>query len=300
MQADAMTILRQVGDQLDEDLYPQVHDGGIVQPGDVTLSCSNQGKEKSSVASRQRRPSARPWQGPPGRQRQAFRFRSSRAATPVVCADIQKKYEAELDAVLEAYPDTNIWHRAEGMWLLTESILLHGLGKKATFLISIPYFQKFTVKSWGFWITPISFEWIGPRHTNYPDGSICAFEPQDKTWMNGDSIVTLLDLYSLWALRHLYLEIYGRWPGYQSIPYPYERLTEICDNEYCGCAHSNRLYVDCCKRHDLARDKTTDALDFLKKSGGLRNPPKEILEFIRYRKFIGDKEQPPNIINFLL
>jgi hypothetical protein len=295
MQAEAMAILLEVGAQLDHDRYPRIHDGGIVQPGDVTVSCSTRGEEKNHVASRQRRSATGPWQRPPGRQRQAYRPRPTGGATPVVCSGLQKRYEAELNAVQEVYPDTKCWRQFEEMWLLTESTLLHGLGKKATFLTMIPYIKKFPIKSWGFWTTPIYIEWIGPRHTNFPDGSICAFEPRDKTWVSGDSIIKLLDLYSLWAFRHLYLEIFGRWPGYQSVPHPYERLRELRDDEYCGCAHSDRMYADCCKKHDLARDRTADALDFLLNftNRGLRTPPKEFLKFIRHR------EKPPPIINFL-
>ncbi len=289
-----MTILREVGAQLDHDCYPRIHDGGVVLPA-AAVSCSTRSKEKTNVTSRQRRSTTRPWQGPSGRQRQAYRPRPARGATPVVCSGLQKQYEAELDAVQEAYPDTECWHEIEGMWLLTESTLLHGLGKKATFLTMLPYNKKFAVKSWCFWTTPIFVDWIGPRHTNFPDGSICAFEPRDKTWISGDSIVKLLDLYSLWAFRHLHLEICGRWPGYQSVRHPYERLTELRDDEHCGCAHSDRMYADCCKKRDLARDKTADARDFLLNitEGGLREPPKDILKFIRHR------EEPPPIINFL-
>lgn len=295
VQTGILKTLREIGTQLDQNQFPRVHNGGVVMPSETTVSPSTLGKEKSNASSRQRRSATRPWQGAPGWQRQAYRPRPTRGATPDVCTSLQKQYEAELDAVQEAYPDTKCWHQTEGMWLLTDSILLHGLGKKATFLTMIPYIKKFTVKGWGFWTTPIYNEWIGPRHTNFPDGSICAFEPRDETWINGDSIVKLLDLYSLWALRHQHLEILGRWPGYQSVPHPYERLTELRDNEYCGCANSDRMYVDCCKKHDLARDQTADALDFLLNlpNCGLRTPPKDFLRLIRHR------EEPPPIINFL-
>ena len=302
VQTEIIKILQEIGTQLDQHQFPTVYNGGVVMPSETTVSPSTMGQEKSNDTSRQRRPAARPWQGAPGWQRQAYRPRPTRGATPVVCSGLQKKYEAELDAVRKAYPGTECWHQAEGMWLLTDSILLVGLGKKATFLTMIPYIKKFAAKGWGFWTTPIYNEWIGPRHTNFPDGSICAFEPRDETWTSGDSIVTLLDLYSLWALRHLHLEIFGRWPGHQSVPYPYERLTEFRDNEHCGCGNSDRLYVDCCKKHDLARDQKADALEFLLNfsNGGLRTPPKDILKFIHLLKFIHHREEPPPIINFLL
>lgn len=299
LQKESLTTLREIGEQLDQNQFPIVHNGGIVLPSETSVLCSTLGKEKTNVRQRQRRSATRPWQGPAGRQRQAVRRGPPRDAASVVGADLQKQYEAQLSAFLEAYPDTECWHRVEGMWLLTESRLLHGLGKKATFLTMLPYSRKFVVKSWGFWSTPISFEWIGPRHTNFPDGSICAFERRDVTWVAGDSIIKLLDLYSLWALRHLHLDIFGRWPGHQFVPHPHERLTELSDDEYCGCDHPNKPYADCCKKHDLARDRAADALDFLLRTGVLRKPPGDIMEFLRRRKYIDHNEKPPTMGNFL-
>lgn len=300
VQAENLRTLREIGVQLDQNQFPIIYNGGIVTPRETTV-LSTGAKENGDESSRPRRPATRPWRGPSGRQRPSYGPRPTRKAAPVVSAGLQKQYEAELDAVQEACPSAKVWHQTEGMWLLTESTLLRGLGKKATFLTLLPYIKNFRTRSWGFWTTPISFEWIGPRHTNFPDGSVCAFEPRDKTWASGGSIVELLDLYSLWALRHLHLEILGRWPGYQSVPYPYERLTELKDGEYCGCAHSDRLYTDCCKKHDLARDRVADAIGFLLNvtNGGSRTPPKEIIKFIRDSKFIRYSEEPPSMTNFL-
>lgn len=229
LETEIVKTLQEIGAHLDQDQFPVVHNGGIVMPSESIISPLTLGKEKTNVRSRQRGSSTRPWQGPTGWQGQAYGPRPTRDAASVVCSSLQKQYEGQLDAVQEAYPDTEYWHQMEGLWLLTESTLLHGLGKKATFLTMFPDTKKFAVKSWSFWTTQISFEWVGPRHTNFPDGSICAFEPRDKTWVSGDSIVELLDLYSLWAFRHLHLETFGRWPGYQSVPHPYERLTELRD-----------------------------------------------------------------------
>lgn len=301
VQTEIVETLQEIGAQLDENQFPVVHNGGVVLPSEATVSSLNLGKETKNGTSRTGRPPTGPWQRPPGRQRQAYRPRPTRAAAPVVCSGLQKQYEAELDAVQEAYPDTKVWRQDGGMWLLTESILLRGLGKKATFLTMLPYTKISAVKSWGFWATPVYFEWIGPRHTNFPDGSICAFEHRDRTWAGGDSIVKLLDLYSLWAVRHLHLEKFGRWPGYQSVPHPYERLNELRDDEYCGCDHSDRLYADCCKKHDLAKDKAAIAREFLVEytNGGVRNPPKDILHFISRSKFVSVKEEPTRIRNFM-
>jgi hypothetical protein len=180
------------------------------------------------------------------------------------------------------------------MWLLTNSAVLNGLGKKATFLVAIPFDPRLRVRSWGFWTTVIGVRWIGPRHTNWPDGDICAYTPSDGTWKVGGSLVKLLDLNTLWALRHLHFEEFGRWPGYHSAPHPYERITELQDDEFCGCENSHRLYRDCCKVSDLAEDQARIALDFCLRylGGGTRRAPEIIAKFAMRRS------DPPQIRSF--
>jgi hypothetical protein len=138
------------------------------------------------------------------------------------------------------------------------------------------------VRTWAFWTGLITTAaWIGPRHTNFPDGSVCAFEPADGTWAFGDSLVDLMDLYTVWVLRHLHLQTVGRWPGYQSVRLPYERILELRPDEFCGCEQSHLLYGGCCRNTDLARDRMADAMNFFFFSQGrLREPPASVLRFV--------------------
>jgi len=171
------------------------------------------------------------------------------------------------------------------MWLLTESTVLAGLEKTATFLTAIPFSAKYTQKSWGFWTTPVYWDWIGPRHTNFPDGSVCAFDPSDGTWKAGDSLITLLDLYTLWALRHEHLKILGRWPGRQAVPHVYERMSELKSDELCGCNQYGKRYTDCCHSHDISRPLGESFFQFLKFTQGHldRSPPQAICDFMKHR-----------------
>jgi hypothetical protein len=138
------------------------------------------------------------------------------------------------------------------------------------------------VRSWAFWRDPLAHpEWIGPRHTNFPDGSICAFEPKDGTWCFGDPLVQLLDLCTLWALRHLYLQEFGRWPGYQSIHFPGERLLELRGDEHCGCSNSEKLYANCCMPTDMTGNRIGESLSFFWHTGGLRKPPEAVVSYVR-------------------
>lgn len=190
--------------------------------------------------------------------------------------------------------EKDVWREDDALWLLTRSSLLPGLWQRALFVTALS-FGRALVRGWGFWETiATSPIWIGPRHTNFPDGSICAFDPADKTWLIGDSVVELIDLYTLWALRHLHLQIFGRWPGRQSAHYPSERIAEINDDEYCGCGKSDRRYRDCCKHADLARDQVRDAVNYqLRCFGGLRFPPRSVTQFVSRRS------NPPRIDQLL-
>jgi hypothetical protein len=305
MRTDIETSLREIGDQLDSFLFPLVKNGGIVVPSRPAIFLDRLGKEhehakagqrRSEAGSRERQPV---WQRPPAGTQSSAGARSSNGsgtpghATSLVSADLRKKYSGELDAIEKAYPGMQHWQHNDGMWLLVESSLLPGLAPKANFAVGIP-FGGHVVRSWGFWgSSAIGFEWIGPRHTNFPDGSICAFEPTDQTWVIGAPLVELLDLYTLWALRHLHLRAFGRWPGHQAVPHPYERILELRKDEYCGCANSHKFYGQCCRKSDLARNQIAEAINFTcLTAGGLRKPPNVVVRFML------EREEPPQFSDF--
>lgn len=287
-----LETLKTIGHQLDKDIFPRIMNGGIVTPGDTASIPSTWAKENDYERQGTRRSETRSWTGPAGRQRQTNRYRTPGAAAPSICTELRTHYEGELTAVHEAYPGTKVWHQQEGLWLITESTLLPGLWQNAVFLTGIPFDRTRTVRSWGFWVgTPLAYPaWIGPRHTNFPDGSICGFEPSDGTWNLGDPLLVLLDLYTLWALRHLHLQVFLRWPGRQVAHYVHERLTELKPTEYCGCG-SDRLYSDCCQRNDLRSDRVLEAIKFFDFGG--RTPPSSVITFIQTQDY------PPKIIDLL-
>lgn len=285
----AHTVLQRIGRQLDRDIFPSVKNGGLVTPSESAVP-STLGAEKYHASRQQRRPEGRPWEGKGGGQwpvRRSWPSRrpwSARQTTPLVSRSLQARYEDQLDAIRGAYPDAQVWQKEDGLWLLTESRLLPGLRQTAIFLTGLSYTAAI-VHGWGFWSGPLSGPtWIGPRHTNFPIGSICAFHPSDGTWIVGDPIVELLDLYTLWALRHLHLEVFGRWPGPQAVLHPYERLIELKEDECCGCGEGSKVYRDCCRDRDMARNRVADAVDFvIRFAGGLREPPHSIRTCIRER-----------------
>jgi hypothetical protein len=253
------------------------------------------GAEKHNAKSRQRRSETRPRSGATGREGPPRGSWPARQTPPFVRTGIQTQYEDELDGILEAYPGTKVWRQEEGLWLLTESSLLPGFQQRALFLTGIS-FASGIVRGWGFWSgCLINPTWIGPRHTNFPDGSICAYEPTDGTWVIGDHIVELLDLYTVWALRHLHLQVLGRWPGHQAVRHPYERILELREDEYCGCDKTDKLYGECCREKDMSRNRVADAVSFVVHTGGgLRKPPAVVMMFIH------EQVEPPRLCDLLI
>ncbi len=235
------------------------------------------GEVNTHVEPRKRGSAAASWQGPASGQG------TSDTRASIVGAEISPTYEEELGDLQSAYPGAQIWHQEGGFWLLTESSLLPGLSRKAVFLTGISI-RKGTVKSWGFWQHgQIAHEWIGPRHTNFPDGSVCAFEPRDRTWLIGYPIVELIDMYSLWAGRHLHLQVFGRWPGPQAVAHPYERTVELRKDELCGCDTYRKRYGECCWEKDHSLNQLALAVNFLAQVDGNREPPAAITNTIRNR-----------------
>jgi hypothetical protein len=283
-------MLREIGRQLDRNVFPRVTDGGFVLPSGSGQRSSTVGVEKNCGTSEPRRSEARQGAGPAGGQGSAGGPWSPNQAPPLVISGVTDRYQQELAAVERAYPGAKSWRDKEGLWVITESALLRRLPRSAVFLTGISP-QLNCVRGWGFWEDPLALPWwIGPRHTNFPDGSICAFEPTDQTWVMGDSIVELLDLYTVWALRHFYLEVFGRWPGPQAVRWPYERLLEFRADEHCGCGASAKLYGECCLRKDLSRKRIPLAISFLAQTGGgHRRPPVAVVNFSR------DRGEPPRL-----
>lgn len=273
MDAQAEQLLLEIGIQLDAGIFPKVKNGGFVMPGEPSRPLPNRGKEKSDGEGQEREGpretgESRPWRGDPrprpgqlGRPRPSGPLWAAGKAAPVVSALDQ--YEQEVSALQAIYPDARSWRTQRGVWLAVRARLLPGLREHALFLMGVPAVTG-VVRSWAFWVDPIFLPvWIGPRHTNFGDGSICAFEPADGTWSFGDSLIELVDMYAVWALRHLHLRHTGRWPGPQAVHRPYERLLEIGSDERCGCPTPRGTYSRCCRSRDLGRDRIADAVDFL-------------------------------------
>ncbi len=278
----AHAAVRTIGLGLDHQVFPKVANGGRVLPN-TTASLPVDSRKENCHEREETGSAAGSRKGAAGRKRTAGGSRPSGAAAPVVRRSAAADYDQVLTELAAAYPGSQVRVEEDGIWLIARSALVEGLDREAVFAVAIPFDLTARAQGWGFWSRGcLAFaQWIGPRHTNFPFGSICAFDERDDVWHTGDSPILLLDLYSVWAVRHLHLELFGRWPGAQSARWPFERLLECREDELCGCGALDKTYSDCCLSTDLQRDTLRDAISFLSDTfGGHREPPREVVGFL--------------------
>ena len=282
--------LADIGRQLDANVFPQVFGNGAVMPSASDVASSALGKETGNEQQRPRGPAAGSRQGAARWKGTSRRARQAGASARIGGSLLRTAYEEQVVSLEEAYPTLRVFPDDDGMWLQTESSILPGIEYGATFLVALPFVLGVGPRAWGFWNEPSGMRWIGPRHTNFFDGSICAFSPVDNVWVEGGNLTTLMDLYTVWALRHLHLNVLGRWPGRQySLPppnqilNPYYRLVQCGDAELCGCGSLTSRYAECCKPNDLRSDFGRLAQEFARRMGGGirdRKPPQAIVDFV--------------------
>ena len=285
---DELALVAAVGRELDAGKTPSARNGGVILPGTPSPPSGSPGKEYVYDRSKPRRSESGSWKGPAGRQGASRGHAEADSAPP----DLESTPEAtdleSLEALRRAYPGVEVWDESDAVWILTPAKLLPGPRPRVYFITVFPKnpqisrrpgrFEPPMPRAWGFWADG---SWIGPRHTNPPDGSICAFEQEDLTWLPGESLVDLMDLYSLWALGQIHLEFFGRWPGHQRNHSLYEQIIECHPSEHCGCKTPKGTYAECCRDDDLRNLRLEDAISFNLPG---RSPPTEVVRFLQERR----------------
>lgn len=273
-----LSKLADIGMAFDIGHMARVHDGGRVEiletPEKERVNEQQQRARGSSAESRQRTEGPRRTPGEPG----------------AVWSNGSCEW-ARLDEVRLAYP-TQIIPAAFGLWTVVKSKPLGHDGPQATFVVSVPTFPHPIIKSWAFWRTGEFPKAIGPRHTNFPDHSVCAYAAEDKTWLPHFGLLPLVDLYSTWVVRQLYFNAFGRWPGDQIGMSALYRRTEFLDEEWCGCGSGER-YGRCHGPADRAmstEDANAEHLKIFKMPYQRRKVPVDVLRFVR-----SDFKKPPEV-----
>lgn len=273
---DWKAVLAQVGDDLDHDIYPTVLAGGEVTPGSratqlpsaTRKEVKRNERQRSAGAPERARTQARAWwQGPSAG---ASAAREAGTSAPLLSAlTLGESFRPSAAGLVDAYPQIRFGGAGTRpqVQLVVEPI--HGSGIRAGLVVVAPPIDGGLPSATAWWEVGI---WIGPRHINYSDGYICAFEPSDGIPSGGNQLVTLLDLYSVWITRHLFLRVFGRWPGRQILHTAYERLAQHRPGELCGCGNS-KLYDHCHRPLDLTVSAFDRVREFIARTGGARPRP---------------------------
>lgn len=265
-------LLETLGEHLDDDRQPLVHEGGVVMPGPASPSEFTPGEKGNGHVERRSEPrrSAAGSRSGTSRRGSAEGKGPTDAAAPLVGQPgLTPAIQRDLRAAADAYPQMRVATAPRVAWLHTWVRPIFGLPRTAYLLTQYPFEKIFPVRSWAWWGTGV---WIGPRHTNFPHGDICAYNPEDQTWHRGISLVTLLDLHVVWVVRHMHLRRFGRWPGRQVLHTTYERLQEMRHGELCGCGSADR-YEDCCQPEDERADLVRALRKHIDRVGPRRRRP---------------------------
>lgn len=283
MELDVKHHIQVIGQDFDQGIFPNILDGGVLIPGARPVApVLGKGRAHHGQQSRQTNPSGA--STPSGTSAASGYPGTSGNTAPV--ARTTTYMEEEIDVLKRSYPGTRSYPQAHGVWLQIPCAVLPNLGYSARIIVAINT-ALHQVSAWGFWVAGVAgIRWIGDRHTNYADGSICAFDGRDGTWHLGESMVKLADIYSMWAFRHLHLEVRGHWPGPQSSGRRLERMREFKPNENCGCDAPRGTYAECCMAADIAAESTPGRMDYAKTHSNImyalecqtRRPPSAVVE----------------------
>jgi len=195
--------------------------------------------------------------------------------------DYRIAFEESLPDLRLNYPGTRVWDDEIGLWTVVPSFPLGFDGPQAFLVAGLPYQATPKRRCWGYWKARRP-RWIGPRHTNFPEASICAFSEDVGAWRPDQGLSELFDVYSVWLVCQLHLQAFKRWPGPQHSINSYYRLHEFREGELCSC-DSGRTYFECHRPQDLLEDPTRAEQEFRAFAGiGLadRRVPKGVTRFV--------------------
>jgi hypothetical protein len=267
--AQLLEHLTELGCAIDVEERPTVFDGGFVGFNSATesevISSGAQRKPHRSPAGARKGRRARP------RRAQAagdhFGSEALEAAHGAGFRKLAQHYE------VLAFEDKN------GLWVVAKSWPLGRHGPQVHFLIAFPINRQIAPRAW-------AFEQIGPRarlaspkHTNFPDASICAYVDEDAAWPNADGLVGLVDIFSIWMIKKWHRELIGWWPGKQYGACALYRRLEFDGREQCGCLSGLR-YSECHFEADLLVSEQAARAQFkhmFKSNYEDRSPPAEVI-----------------------
>jgi hypothetical protein len=201
---------------------------------------------------------------------------ASEPAGEVGSKTLRERYRVHLEQV-RLYFDLTTIETEEGLWLIAPMWPVGKPGPSFTVALYLPDHPSFTPTAFAFRSSGQLARAVGKRHTNSPEGSICAWSDGDIQWAPGESPFLLLRLYAEWLLCHLFYQVAGYWPGQQSALDGVYRWNEFDPREWCDCG-SNKRYGECHRESDEALVRG------LKAQGRSVAPP--------------PREMPPSVVAF--
>jgi hypothetical protein len=266
--------LHTVGVAIDDGQRPTVFDGGVVgfnRVNESEVSSDVSGKETGSKSGP--RSGRRAWARGAPAAHHPFRSKAVEAAYGARFRLLAQHYESL------AFEDQN------GLWAVVSSNPLGDHGPQVQFLIALPLDERLAPRAWAFEKIGPDARLASPKHTNFPDNSVCAFVPEDEAWPNPAGLVGLVDIYTLWVIRSWHRNRFGWWPGPQFGACSLYRLKEFDPREDCGCG-SNKRYGGCHMAADLLANQEAASAEFRRLFGcdyGDRRPPQKVMEAARIR-----------------
>lgn len=185
---------------------------------------------------------------------------------------LKARYNEHLKRVREYYPSLISREVNDGLWVIVQSYPLGRDGPRFWICLFLPASAGNDPKGFAFSkLTPLVRP-VGPRHTNFPDASICAFSTDDDAWRPGDEPLVLLNLYAEWLICSMFHKLAGFWPGKQSGLDAVYRKAEFKPEEWCFC-DSGLRYGECHMESDGLAVEQLKAKDQLFSHGERRIPP---------------------------
>lgn len=233
--------LAALGQAIDRGDQPLVYDGGFVGLARPTESEVIEHAPLPSTRNRSETGSRQGW-------RASARQRPNRKAKPFRSDAIEAAHGTGFRLLVQHYEALGFEDK-NGLWVAAKSKPLGLGGPQAFFLIALPNIFSIYPRAWAFSAIGNRTVPFPLKHTNFPDGSICAFTKESGAWQPGEGILELVDHYSLWALKSLHRATFGWWPGPQVGVGALYRRNEFAPQEWCGCG-SGRRYVECHQAQD--------------------------------------------------
>lgn len=191
LKAKEINLLAEIGQFVHAGGRPFVFNGGQVG----TMQCESK-EEENEYQSRPSRSATWTRKG----QRAGPRSRASTTGNSFRSAALEAAYGAELRILVRHYKAVT-FESGSGFWAVVKVKPFGVNGPQSHLLIAVPGDRLIHPKGWAFKSVGTQPRPFPLKHTNFPDASICAFDPRSGVWDAGDGLLELVDHYAIWIVE---------------------------------------------------------------------------------------------------